>query len=92
MELKRQLAAVVVLSLLGGCNNLSDADYQALRCGIWREQDSDRRSAPYSVVLNKNYQCWKGSIRASGVNYVCTAENEQKWLEELNQAYDLLLN
>ena len=53
MEMKPQLAAVVFLSLLAGCNNLSDADYQALRCEIWREQDSDRRSAPYSVVLNK---------------------------------------
>ena len=92
MELKRQLAAVVVLSLLGGCNNLSDADYQALRCEIWREQDSDRRSAPYSVVLNKNYQCSKGSIKASGVNHLCKDENEQKWLLDLFQVCGLLLD
>ena len=92
MKMKHQLAIVVVFSLLSGCNGLSDADYKALRCELWREQGSDRRSAPYSVVLNKNYQCWRGSIRASGVNNVCTAENEQKWLKELKQACDLLLN
>ena len=92
MEMKHKLAVVVALSLLSGCKGLSDADYKILRCELWREQGSDRRSAPYSVVLNKNYQCWRGSIRASGVNNVCTAENEQKWLKELKQACDLLLN
>ena len=84
--MKSLLALVVFLSCLSACNSLTDAEYKALRCELWRKQGSDNRTAPYSVVLGKNYRCW---MRKGG--YVCIREREQRWINELNEACDALL-
>ena len=90
-DMDRRFAVLLGLLVLAGCNRLSDTDYKALRCELWREQGSEKRSAPYSVVLNKNYKCWRGSNRLSGMTDLCTPEREQRWINEINQACDLLL-
>ena len=89
--MSRRFAVLLGLLVLAGCNRLSDTDYKALRCELWREQGSEKRSAPYSVVLNINYKCWRGSNRLSGMTDLCTPEREQRWINEINQACDLLL-
>ena len=83
--MKSLLALVVFLSCLSACNSLTDAEYKVLRCKLWRKQGSDNRTAPYSVILGKNYRCW---MRKGG--YVCTREREQRWINELIKACDAL--
>ena len=83
------LSSFLGLFVLAGCDRLNDVEFKSVWCEVWRQAGSQKDNAPYKQVLNKNYQCWVGGARTGMLNR-CSAEQEQRYLKELNDTCDRL--
>ena len=98
VRVKRFLALFLLLCLCG-CDRLTDNEFKALKCELWRESGGVLNQQIYRDITNKNKCVITNDFRESlaikgrkGISMPCDPEEQDALLLEVNLICDSLLN
>ena len=98
VHLKRFLALFLLLCLCG-CDRLTDNEFKAIKCELWRESGGVLNQQIYRDIAEKNKCVITNDFRESlaikgrkGISMPCNPEEQDALLLEVNLMCDSLLN